>query len=257
MFPRKQQTSSQRKEMSIHLKTNEKTPPIAIVELQRITRQKRCSSRWIIGSTIFILVAITCIVASLVALFITIDQSKTTTTTTSTTTTTTTTTTTSTSTTSITTTSTTSTTTFPICSPSLTPITWFEPSTTIPPQCSTYLTISDSTRLPSYYSGYYPSCDNSWPFSSTSFIWIRFQNGSDHNLMDYPVSTGYCDATYPGWYAGLYPSTFYTTATSIVCFNDGSNNCRWCTPVKVTSCGNYYVFALLSAPICAARYCII
>jgi hypothetical protein len=123
------------------------------------------------------------------------------------------------------------------------PTTWFESSNTIPPQCLIYLTNTDGTRQISYTTAF-PTCDNTWPFSSI-FFWVRFQGSAGSVIIDSPMPPNYCGTVYTGWYAGLYPSTFYSTASSIACFNNGVNTCAACTPMKVTNCGTFYVFALL------------
>ncbi|CAF1553941.1 unnamed protein product [Adineta ricciae] len=150
------------------------------------------------------------------------------------------------------TTSTTTSTTNAVCSTM--PNTWYTTSATIPGQCINYTVDTDATRRYSYTAST-SYCDNSWPFSNR-IVWMRFQGAAGSMVVKIPISNNFCGTFYTGWYAGNYPLTVYTTATSIACFYFSSvNQCGTCRLMSVTNCGSFYVFGLVAPPFCNCRYC--
>jgi hypothetical protein len=89
-------------------------------------------------------------------------------------------------------------------------------------------------------------------------VWIRFQGQAGSIITSAAVSTLRCGTTYTGWYAGQYPATIYTTATSNACFySSAATPCTPCNLMSITNCGSFFVFGLVAPPICNARYCTI
>jgi hypothetical protein len=72
-----------------------------------------------------------------------------------------------------------------------------------------------------------------------------------------PIPPNSCGTVVTGWYAGQYPATLYTTATSIVCFYYTTNTCADCSLISVTNCGTYTVYLLPEPDNCNYRYCTI
>jgi hypothetical protein len=120
----------------------------------------------------------------------------------------------------------------------------------MPYQCTSYSTNSDSTRLSTYYcSGCF--CDG---FSG----WYRFTGLSGSQLITFPVSSGYCGTSYPGWFNGTHPTTLYATNIGTVCVYAFGNICYpsySVSVVPVTNCGSFYVYYLTSFSYCNTRYC--
>ena len=69
------------------------------------------------------------------------------------------------------------------------------------------------------------------------------------------VPTGMCGTHAPGWMNGVHPRKLGEEVERQICFNWGGNDCSWSKNIKVTNCGDYYVYKLVSTPVCAMRYC--
>lgn len=141
----------------------------------------------------------------------------------------------------------------PICT--TTPSTSFEASLVMPPQCSKYTLDTDGTRSLNYREVLgINRCDSIWP-SDNQTVWFRFQSPAGTMIVNYTVPSNRCGTICGGWYAGQYPSTGYTIATSIACFVGGAGPCHWCNLVSITNCDGFFVFALTKPPECPLRYC--
>lgn len=143
------------------------------------------------------------------------------------------------------------TTTAPVCTTS--PNTWFETSATMPLQCSNYTIDTDITRDVAY-TNVSNLCDNTAPFGVKP-IWFRFEVPGGTMIANYSIPNGRCGTSAPGWYAGQYPSSTYTTATSIACYMAAGNLCYYCNLMSVTNCNTFFVFALPKSPTCSLRHC--
>ena len=139
-----------------------------------------------------------------------------------------------------------------ICSSS--PTTSYVYSTAVPSQCFNYTNNTDPTRNLAYTQSI-NYCDNVSPFNRTTPIWIRFLDPAGIIIPSAPASPNLCGSVATGWYAGQYPSAFFTTATSIVCFFISTNTCGDCSLVSITNCDNFYVFLLPKPNSCNYRYC--
>ena len=69
------------------------------------------------------------------------------------------------------------------------------------------------------------------------------------------VPTGMCGTHAPGWMNGVHPRTLGEEVERQICFNHGGNDCRWSKNIKITNCGKYYVYKLVSTVYCRLRYC--
>ena len=69
------------------------------------------------------------------------------------------------------------------------------------------------------------------------------------------VPTGMCGTHAPGWMNGVHPTTLGEIVERQICFNHGGNDCMWSKNIKVTNCGKYYVYKLVSTVYCRLRYC--
>lgn len=117
-----------------------------------------------------------------------------------------------------------------------------------------YTTNADSTRNIGYTSSI-NYCDNIAPFSNATSVWIRFREPAGTLVANSPVPPNSCGTVVTGWYAGQYPSTVFTTATSVVCFYYSTDTCSSCAAISITNCLNFYVFLLPQANTCNYRYC--
>ena len=69
------------------------------------------------------------------------------------------------------------------------------------------------------------------------------------------VPTGMCGTHAPGWMNGVHPTTLGEEVEREICFNWSGNNCSNSKNIKVTNCGDYYVYKLVSSGACSLRYC--
>ncbi|CAF1543360.1 unnamed protein product [Didymodactylos carnosus] len=120
----------------------------------------------------------------------------------------------------------------------------------LPAQCSSYTTITDSTRNIAYSSS--STCDTSL-FSSTP-TWVKFSGGAGSRIVTSASSVSVCGTDAPGWYNGAMPPVGVSN-TGTVCYNWAGNNCNWSNNVQVTNCNGFYVYALIAPPTCNLRYC--
>ncbi|CAF1077256.1 unnamed protein product [Adineta ricciae] len=121
----------------------------------------------------------------------------------------------------------------------------------IPTQCSTYTTITDSTRRVSSTS----CCQNDYNYESG---WYRFTGEGGTQLVTTPLhQNNICSSSYPGWWNGTLPMEAGSSNVGKVCFYEGSSSCdSSISPIIATNCGNYYVFYLLRIQCCSSRrYC--
>lgn len=116
-------------------------------------------------------------------------------------------------------------------------------------QCSSYLSINDSTRLAS--SSSVALCDQS--LFTSNITWVRFFSPGGTQLATTAPSTYQCGTHATGWYNGTMPSAGLTV-NGTVCYNWGSN-CFWSNSILVTNCGGFFVFGLVAPPGCNLRYC--
>ncbi|CAF3598512.1 unnamed protein product [Rotaria sp. Silwood1] len=127
-------------------------------------------------------------------------------------------------------------------------------SVSLPSQCTSYISNSDSTRLTTY-----KSCVNCFSDTSGSFTtgWYRFMNTAGTRLATTPSSYGSCGVSYPTWYNGTFPSTAGSTITGTVCVQWSGNLCYspYITTISVTNCNGYYVFYLIPMTTTGIRYC--
>ena len=64
-----------------------------------------------------------------------------------------------------------------------------------------------------------------------------------------------CGTLAPGWLKGKHPSEDDGRVTRKVCYNWKNKICRWNNNIRVTNCGDYFVYELTKPPTCRLRYC--
>ncbi|CAM2723115.1 unnamed protein product [Rotaria socialis] len=127
-------------------------------------------------------------------------------------------------------------------------------SVTLPYQCTTYSSINDMSRLSNYNAGCCP-CDSSYNG------WYRFIGSSGSQLITFPVNTGFCSTSAPGWWNGTHPSTVGATANGNFCTNYAGYICNpsySAASVLATNCSGFYVYYLVPLYCCCGiypRYC--
>ncbi|CAF5184147.1 unnamed protein product, partial [Rotaria magnacalcarata] len=120
----------------------------------------------------------------------------------------------------------------------------------LPAACSSYTTISDSTRSVSYSGS--SGCDSS-SFSSSG-MWVRFTGSGGTTIPTYAPGTSVCGTSATGWYASTVPSSG-ATASGTLCYQWTSSTCQWSSSIQVANCNTYYVYLLYPSPTCNLRVC--
>lgn len=122
-------------------------------------------------------------------------------------------------------------------------------------ECIKYRRIADFTRLEGSGSGKY--CD-----TNETAGWTRFVDQSGTAIISEVPQSGLrpCGGSTPGWFFGFYPSKFFSTTVGTMCY--ASSRTLPCAhvaakPVKVTHCGDFFVFDMPIAPECPLRACTI
>jgi hypothetical protein len=124
-------------------------------------------------------------------------------------------------------------------------------SSSLPSQCTSYITNSDFTRNVGYTGCCY--CD-----TGLTAGWYRFSGAAGTQLITSPVNVNLCGYDYPGWFNGSLPTTVGGITTGMVCVNYIGYICYIpysVASVLATNCGSYYVFYLTPMPACFSRYC--
>ncbi|CAF1559683.1 unnamed protein product, partial [Rotaria sordida] len=126
----------------------------------------------------------------------------------------------------------------------------------LPPQCTSYNTINDATRLATYTASTCCTCDSGYNG------WYRMTGSSGSQLVTSPVTIGSCGSNYPSWWNGTHPSTVGATASGTQCVNYSGYLCYSSyslTSILATNCNGYYVYYLqpLTCVCCGIypRYC--
>lgn len=122
-----------------------------------------------------------------------------------------------------------------------------------PIQCTKYKRVSDFTRREGSGSG--RSCD-----TNETAGWTRFVDQAGTAIINQIPESGLrlCGGGSPGWLFGAYPSVLYSTTIGTMCYvSPGGAPCARIAaqPVRVTHCGNYFVFNMPVAPECPLRAC--
>ena len=133
-------------------------------------------------------------------------------------------------------------------------------------QCKNYIVLNHKTRNVNYGNGY--RCDSGKYYragqtkiTGSSSQWYRFMKPAGTKMPDYPPSLkGFkCGTVAPGWLEGGHPTNAGEVVKRRVCFSFLGKKCYGglARNVKVTHCGEFYVYALPFVPHCTLGYCAI
>jgi len=124
----------------------------------------------------------------------------------------------------------------------------------LPSQCTNYKQLSSANRKRTYGSGYY--CDkDSRGGDYTGPAWYRVVGSAGSRLTENNPGDSKCSSHATGYLTEGHPSLRGSEKTVKVCFHVNSNQCRWQSSVKITNCGDYFVYYLQDTPGCDYRYC--
>ena len=138
--------------------------------------------------------------------------------------------------------------------------------TELPPECSDYLIMDDSSR--NVHNGYekYTDEDNDYNCGYDTSPdwhgrnWYRMMPPAGVVITETSLTDHHCGSLRPGWIQGSHPTNEGEQVDALVCFSadagDGAGGeCEWGKPIQITHCGDFYVYYLFQVPACAARYC--
>ena len=133
--------------------------------------------------------------------------------------------------------------------------------TTVPDLCNdiAYLVLDDPKRNINYGHDDHYFCDQSdYGYESPDWHganWYRMISPAGFKIPEKYVETYHCDTHFTGWLNGSHPIVPDETVKRSVCFNSGSENCRYLTEIQIRNCGEYFLYYLTEAPFCSLRYC--
>ncbi|CAB4037727.1 Hypothetical predicted protein [Paramuricea clavata] len=122
-------------------------------------------------------------------------------------------------------------------------------------ECSSYTLLDNQDRNIKYTGGSSDLCDD-----GISSGWYRFGGAAGSQLSTICVprkdtSKRKCHTDAVSWLNGAHPSVSDGKVTREVCFSWDGNCCRWNKNIEVINCGLFYIYKLVSSPVCSGRYC--
>lgn len=119
-------------------------------------------------------------------------------------------------------------------------------------ECVRYKTLNTASRSASSVlpKGVSPACDK-----DLTTGWYRFQNPSGDQMASKCPPLGTCGTVVTGWLSFPHPSMTDGIVNGKVCFNSGSDCCRWNQYIKLRNCGRFYVYKLAGTKACQMRFC--
>ena len=131
--------------------------------------------------------------------------------------------------------------------------------TELPPECNDYLVLDDSTRNvhhgnEEYYCDWANTTSPDWQGSN----WYRMMPPAGVVITETSLEMYHCGTSFPGWIRGTHPTDEGEQVDVEACFSADYGNgddCYYTQNIKITNCGEYYVYFLPESPRCATRYC--
>ncbi|UJR32597.1 hypothetical protein I4U23_020057 [Adineta vaga] len=124
----------------------------------------------------------------------------------------------------------------------------------LPPQCSTYTSITDATRRTNNTN---MNAETDHSFFSSTPVWVRFEGAAGTRLADYSVPYNRCGSEGAGWLKHPTEPEVGETINQKACFNWSGMSCIWPEKIPQTNCGDFFVYALVAPRLSHARYCTI
>jgi len=123
----------------------------------------------------------------------------------------------------------------------------------LPSQCTNYKQLSSASRKRTYGSGSY--CDmGSYGGDYTGPAWYRVVGSAGSRLTENNPGKEKCGSYGTGYLTEGHPSLLHSEKTVKVCFQY-NRECQWQSSVKITNCGDYFVYFLQDTLGCSFRYC--
>ena len=85
--------------------------------------------------------------------------------------------------------------------------------------------------------------------------WYRFVGDAETKMPTKRVPAFRCGTDFPGWLGGAHPTVEDGEVLRTVCFNNGSNACKFSRNISVKICGSYFIYKLRPLIKCNSRYC--
>ena len=121
-----------------------------------------------------------------------------------------------------------------------------------PVECSKYTVLNTADRASGSVLRGSAKCDRS--LSSVN-SWHRFEGQAGTRMPTSAVAINRCGTHASGWLSQPHPRKEDGVVVRKVCFNWSGNRCRWNVNIRVRNCGAFYVYYLVTTPVCSLRYC--
>ena len=119
-------------------------------------------------------------------------------------------------------------------------------------ECSKYTVLNTADRASGSVLRGSPKCDRSL---SSLNSWHRFEGQAGTRMPTSAVAVNRCGTHASGWLSQPHPRKEDGVVVRKVCFNWSGNRCRWNANIRVRNCGAFYVYYLVTTPVCSLRYC--
>ena len=127
------------------------------------------------------------------------------------------------------------------------------PGPALPQHCNNYEILKEASRNRNHGQG------QNYDDSLESNVWYRMMAPAGTKIPEKYVHLGSCGSYRSGWMNGQHPTEIGAEVQRKVCFN---YHCYWSNMIKVTNCGEYYVYkfperslGMIRASKVGARYC--
>ena len=127
------------------------------------------------------------------------------------------------------------------------------PGPALPQHCNNYEILKEASRNRNHGQG------QNYDDSLESNVWYRMMAPAGTKIPEKYVHLGKCGSYRSGWMNGQHPTEIGAEVQRKVCFN---YHCHWSNMIKVTNCGEYYVYkfperslGMIRASKVGARYC--
>ena len=124
--------------------------------------------------------------------------------------------------------------------------------------CDQYHSLTDTVRNINHEGEPFYSDKNSCDDTSPGWKgagWYRFEDDAGVMMPESYPGLNKCGSGYPGWLQGSHPQGFNETKDVTACFPGSNTECYNSMDIKITNCGDFYVYYLPEVSYCEDRYC--
>lgn len=85
--------------------------------------------------------------------------------------------------------------------------------------------------------------------------WYRFVGEGGSRMPEEPQLEYDCGTDAPGWLDGAHPTGWGETASVRTCYRWSGDDCNWSNDIRITNCGQFYAYELVTPPVSCLAYC--